>query len=591
MRARATAQALGRAHREGKNWRCNCPLCGGHNLTLADGSNGALLITCFDNCDRTEILAELRRRGLQPERQPRRNGLDIVATYDYRDEDGALLFQVCRLDPKSFLQRRRDGQGWVWSTKGVRRVLYRLPELIAARAAANGQAPRVYVCEGEKDVDRLCQQWGLLATCNPGGAEKWRGEFNPYLAGCDVVIVPDADEAGRKHATDVVRSLTGVAAKIRAIELPGAKDVSDWLDYHPDATQNDFETLVECVAVVDEPAIIPITGPQPRKGPEDEFDLGEWDFGAAGIDPAKIQPRGWLLGTWICRQFLSALFGDGAVGKTAVRIACALALATGRHDILNEHVFQQCRVLFLCFEDGEEELKRRICAAMIHHHISDTDIAGYLFVRAITRSQLKLAAAGEFGKIEQGPLVDALKAAIARRQLDAVFFDPLIKTHSVSENDNRAMDLVSDILVDFSVEHNLGVDTPHHITKGTASPGNADSGRGATAIKDGGRLIYTLTPMSEKEAEIFGIRPEERAQFVRVDQGKVNLIRRTDTAKWLRLVGVNLGNKNDLYPHGDNVQTVEPWYPPDIWRGLGNVRLNAILDVFDKGPINDDEDL
>jgi hypothetical protein len=151
MRARETAQALGRAQREGRNWRCNCPRCGGHNLTLADGRNGTLLVTCYgNNCDRKEILAELRHRGLLPELEPRRSSLNIVATYDYRDADGVLLFQVCRLEPKGFRQRRPDRQGWKWSTKGVRMVLYRLPGLVAARAAANGQPPRVYVCEGER---------------------------------------------------------------------------------------------------------------------------------------------------------------------------------------------------------------------------------------------------------------------------------------------------------------------------------------------------------------------------------------------------------------------------------------------------------
>ena len=281
MSASDIAQALGRAQREGRNWRCNCPIHGGHSLTLADGRGGRLLITCHgNNCDRKEILAELRRRRLLPELEPRRNSLDIVATYDYRDADGALLSQVCRLDPKSFRQRRPDGQGWKWSTKGVRMVLYRLPELVAARDAANGQPPRVYVCEGEKDVDRLRTQWGLLATTNPMGAAKsgkWRGEFNPYLAGFDVVILPDNDAAGRAHAQQIVRNLAPVAASIRILELPGLPeggDVSDWLDRNPDATQSDFETLAEdCAAHLTPGSASPTTASEALEGTEDEVAL------------------------------------------------------------------------------------------------------------------------------------------------------------------------------------------------------------------------------------------------------------------------------------------------------------------------------
>ena len=93
----------------------------------------------------------------------------IVAAYDYCDEHGDLLFQVCRFEPKTFHQRRPDGKGgWIWNVKGRRRVPYRLPELIAAPADCI-----VFVVEGEKDADRLASL-GFVATCNPGGAGKWQ---------------------------------------------------------------------------------------------------------------------------------------------------------------------------------------------------------------------------------------------------------------------------------------------------------------------------------------------------------------------------------------------------------------------------------
>jgi putative DNA primase/helicase len=174
----------------------------------------------------------------------------IVATYDYPDESGKLLFQVVRFEPKDFKQRRPDGAGgWVWNTKDVRKVLYRLPELVAARR--NGTPPRVYIVEGEKDADRLAAQWGLLATTNPGGTSKWRSDYSIYFAGFDAVILPDNDDAGYKHAREVAATLRRVAASVRILELPGLPpkgDVSDWLDRNSDATQNDLETLIELTA-------------------------------------------------------------------------------------------------------------------------------------------------------------------------------------------------------------------------------------------------------------------------------------------------------------------------------------------------------
>jgi hypothetical protein len=147
----------------------------------------------------------------------------IVAIYDYRDERGELLFQVCRFAPKTFRQRRPDGK---WSVKGLRRVPYRLPELIATPDCI------VFVVEGEKDADRLASL-GLVATCNPGGAGKWQPRYAEFFRGRDVVILVDNDDAGRDHARSVARNLTPVAARVRIPELPGLApkgDVSDWLD-------------------------------------------------------------------------------------------------------------------------------------------------------------------------------------------------------------------------------------------------------------------------------------------------------------------------------------------------------------------------
>jgi hypothetical protein len=140
---------------------------------------------------------------------------NVVAVYDYCDERRKLLFQVIRFEPKSFRQRRPDGRGgWIYNMKGVRRVLYRLPELLeSARTDAT-----VYIVEGEKDADALFSQ-DLIATCNPMGAGKWRDEYSELLRGRNVVVIPDNDEPGSQHARQVVRSLWGKAKSIKIVNL------------------------------------------------------------------------------------------------------------------------------------------------------------------------------------------------------------------------------------------------------------------------------------------------------------------------------------------------------------------------------------
>lgn len=186
--------------------------------------------------DREQAVAWLRQQGLiEPEdggaaevRQARHARKATVAEYDYRDSGGELLFQVVRQEPKKFFQRRPDphGDGWINNLKGVTQIPYRLPELLAAPDAT------VYVVEGEKDADRLASL-GLVATCNAGGAGKWKPAHSQFLRDRDVLILPDNDDAGRAHADKILKSLSRQARSVRIVELPGLPekgDVSDWLD-------------------------------------------------------------------------------------------------------------------------------------------------------------------------------------------------------------------------------------------------------------------------------------------------------------------------------------------------------------------------
>ena len=153
--------------------------------------DGKILLHCHAGCTVEAICTaagiQMRELFADSSSDPR-----IVAEYSYTDESGTLLFQVVRFEPKDFRQRRPDGYGgWNWNLNGVRRVLYRLPDVLKAKS--------VLVCEGEKDCE-TARKLGLTATCNPGGAGKWRDEYRETLRGKRVAIIADADEPGRKHA-------------------------------------------------------------------------------------------------------------------------------------------------------------------------------------------------------------------------------------------------------------------------------------------------------------------------------------------------------------------------------------------------------
>src|SRR5262249_26307930 len=184
--------------------------------------------------------------------QKRKNGgaapSTIIATYDYNDESGVLLFQVVRRATKDFRQRRPNGKGgWIWLLGNTRRVLYRLPEV--GGAVASGRM--VLVVEGEKDADNL-RKLGFTATCNAGGDSKWRAEYNESLHDADVVIIEDNDDAGRAHVAQVASSLHCIAQRVRALDLdqawpecPAKGDISDWIE--AGGTAEALSALVEAL--------------------------------------------------------------------------------------------------------------------------------------------------------------------------------------------------------------------------------------------------------------------------------------------------------------------------------------------------------
>lgn len=156
----------------------------------------------------------------------------LHTTYSYVDERGDLLFQVCRFHPKDFRQRRPDPEHtgkWLWNLDGVRRVLYRLPQVLAERHL-------ILLVEGEKDV-HTAEKLGFVATTVPCGAGKWLPDYTTFLTGVDtVVILPDHDEPGRKGAEKIALELHGKVNHLKILELPKLKDHGDLTDWYTQAT-------------------------------------------------------------------------------------------------------------------------------------------------------------------------------------------------------------------------------------------------------------------------------------------------------------------------------------------------------------------
>lgn len=235
---------VGRLKRVKSNAGGFVALCPAHedanaSLSVSRGRDGRCLVKCHAGCTPEQVVGALglamtdlfvpeapRANGSAPLPGPR-NRPKLVKSYDYTDADGTLLFQACRFEPKTFRQRRKAPDGtWIWSLGEITPVLYRLPEVITAVA----EGRQIFIVEGEKDADFLAEQ-RYPTTTSPMGAGKWRESYSDVLSGANVVILPDNDEPGAKHAQDVATSLHAKGCVVRVVALPGLPDkgdVSDW---------------------------------------------------------------------------------------------------------------------------------------------------------------------------------------------------------------------------------------------------------------------------------------------------------------------------------------------------------------------------
>jgi hypothetical protein len=207
---------------------------------VCNKSGGAWQLAAFlarcDPSDKTGISAFLRKISISQVNG--KSGKPVMTIFRYCDETRTELYQVVRSDwpdgSETFYQRHLDKRGnFIPNLKGVRPVLYRLPELISELKEKPAGQRTAYLAEGEKGVDALRER-GLTATTNSGGAGKWLQEHTKELhqAGAEtLVILADNGTASASHARKVARSCLAAGLKIKVPELPDLRPKGDVCDF------------------------------------------------------------------------------------------------------------------------------------------------------------------------------------------------------------------------------------------------------------------------------------------------------------------------------------------------------------------------
>jgi 5S rRNA maturation endonuclease (ribonuclease M5) len=139
-----------------------------------------------------------------------------ITRYHYDDNPTEKTFRVWYA---------KDGKQVWGAPKDFPLIPYRLPELQTAQI--------VFIVEGEKCVDifrKAIINDAITATCNPFGAGKWEDSYSKHLQDKVVVILPDNDEPGRKHAEQVAASAHQYAKLVKIGHVPLEAEGSDIAD-------------------------------------------------------------------------------------------------------------------------------------------------------------------------------------------------------------------------------------------------------------------------------------------------------------------------------------------------------------------------
>lgn len=307
--------------RSGDGWTCRCPAHDDRtpSLSIDPGDDGRVLVNCHAGCTFDAVCGSIglrpadlfadapgrqrahapepRRRGDGDEKPRSRTGgpnsvaVATVATPDaggrtfptaeaaaagwerrlgprsatwvYHNAAGEVVGLILRWDRPDRkivrpVSRKPDGSGWVMGGMPDPRPLYGLPDLLAMPVGS-----RVYVTEGEKAAD-AARAVGLVTTTSPhGNKSAAKAEWSP-VAGREVVILPDHDEAGERYAADVVRLATAAGAtRVRVVrlaelwpEMPEGGDMADLL-HDRGGDSEPIRKAVEALADATAPEAVP----------------------------------------------------------------------------------------------------------------------------------------------------------------------------------------------------------------------------------------------------------------------------------------------------------------------------------------------
>jgi hypothetical protein len=291
---------------------------------------------------------------------------------------------------------------------------------------------------------------------------------------------------------------------------------------------------------------------------------------------ADLPRRRWVVPRYALRGAVTLVVGPPSALKSSLMLAWATSTAlcsphgdfcpTAPGDVIVYNV-----------EDDQAEQRRRLSATLRQFDATPEMIRGKIVRVGPTTIGTLFSFDKKTGEVTITPAMERLRDLIRERHPALLIADPLAELHGGEENDNTALSAVLGAFRALAVEFDLAVILVHHTRKGTVSPGDPDSARGASSAIGACRIVLTVVTMPEDDAKIFGLPTsrQARSRYIRLDDAKQNYAE-ISCAEWYEKVPYILEN-------GETVPAAVPWQPPDMWHGISIFAANQMLDQIEIG--------
>ncbi len=346
-------------------WLCFCPVhekpSNGHqpSLSVSQGDEGRVLVHCHGGCTHEQICAALglnardlfddatrpaapakrkaRRVFKTPEDAYSTIAKEVSGTFVMEWKYPGDVLRVARFllcgGGKTYRPIHRHENRWVTGDPVGTLPLYRGDEIPTSGP--------IVVLEGEKCVDATATI-GLAGVTSAHGAEAAaKTDWSP-LAGRDVIILPDNDDAGAGYAEEVASILSELMppAKVRIVtlpDLPEGGDICDWLDaldaHEPEALRKAILDMAEAAPVWTphiEKGLVSVGGEAPSHAPKDDA------VSIHVLTPKELfaydtsnDPNTLLGSRYLCRGGSCLVVGQTGLGKSSFCVQAAVTWGLG----------------------------------------------------------------------------------------------------------------------------------------------------------------------------------------------------------------------------------------------------------------------